>query len=59
MMKLKILIPLGNIKFKNKNIKFKNMKELKEYLQELQDEGIIHNDVNKHIMFLVNKLLTK
>ena len=59
MMKLKILIPLGNIKFKNKNIKFKNMKELKEYLKELQDEGIIHNDVNKHIMFLVNKLLTK
>ena len=35
------------------------MKELKEYLQELQDEGIIHNDVNNHIMFLVNKLLTK
>jgi DNA-binding HxlR family transcriptional regulator len=58
-MKLKILTPLGKIKFKNKNIKFKNMKELKEYLQELQDEGIIHKDVNKHIMFLVNKLLTK
>jgi NADPH-dependent 7-cyano-7-deazaguanine reductase QueF len=35
------------------------MKELKEYLQELQNEGIIHNDVNEHIMFLVNKLLSK
>ena len=34
------------------------MEQLKEYLQELQNEGIIHNDVNEHIMFLVKKLFT-
>ena len=52
MMRCKILIPLGSIKFKN-------MEQLKEYLQELQNEGIIHNDVNEHIMFLVKKLLSE
>ena len=35
------------------------MEQLKEYLLELQNEGIIHNDVNEHIMFLVKKLLSE
>lgn len=33
------------------------MEELKKYLQELQNEGVIHQEVNKHIIFLVKKLL--
>jgi hypothetical protein len=29
------------------------MKELKDYLKDLTDEGIIHKDVRDHIMYLV------
>jgi DNA-binding HxlR family transcriptional regulator len=35
------------------------MKQLQDYLKDLQNEGIIHKDVNEHIMFLVKKLLSK
>lgn len=40
-----------------KKIKIKQkptMNELKQYLQDLQDEGIIHRDVKSHILYLVN-----
>lgn len=29
------------------------MNKLNQYLQELQDEGIIHQEVKSHIMYLV------
>jgi hypothetical protein len=29
------------------------MKKLNEYLQDLQDEGVIHQEVKSHIMYLV------
>lgn len=29
------------------------MNKLKQYLQDLQDEGIIHREVKSHIMYLV------
>jgi hypothetical protein len=32
------------------------MKELKDYLKELLDEGIIHKDVRDNIIYIVKKL---
>jgi hypothetical protein len=31
------------------------MEDLKSYIQELVDEGIIAKDTAKHLMFLINK----
>jgi hypothetical protein len=33
------------------------MKDLKNYLKELVNESIIHNDVKDEILFLVKKLI--
>ena len=35
------------------------MDELKEYLKELKDEGVIHNDVSNHIIYLVKQIIKK
>ena len=35
------------------------MEELKEYLKQLTDQGIIHNDVKDDILYLVKNLLNK
>jgi hypothetical protein len=32
------------------------MKELKDYLKDLTDEGIIHEDVRDNIIYIVKKL---
>jgi hypothetical protein len=32
------------------------MKDLKSYIQELVDEGIIAKDTAKHLMFLIKKI---
>jgi hypothetical protein len=43
----------------SKNEEISKMAELKEYLKELKDEGIIHNDVSNHIIYLVKKIIKK
>jgi hypothetical protein len=35
------------------------MEELKKYLKELTDQGIIHSDVKNDIIYLVKNLLNK
>jgi len=35
------------------------MKEIKEYLKELTDEGIIHSDVRDDIIFLIKTHILK
>ena len=35
------------------------MNELRKYLQELQDEGVIHQEVKSHIMYLVKSAMDK
>ena len=35
------------------------MEEIKEYLKELTDEGIIHPDVRDDIIFLIKQQLKK
>jgi serine/threonine protein kinase len=35
------------------------MEELKEYLKQLTDQGIIHRDVKDDIIYLVKNLLNK
>ena len=41
----------------SKNENTSKMDELKEYLKELKDEGVIHNDVSNHIIYLVKKII--
>ena len=43
----------------SKNEEISKMVELKEYLKELKDEGVIHNDVSNHIIYLVKKIIKK
>ena len=43
----------------SKNENTSKMDELKEYLKELKDEGVIHNDVSNHIIYLVKKIIKK
>jgi hypothetical protein len=43
----------------SKNEEISKMAELKEYLKELKDEGVIHNDVSNHIIYLVKKIIKK
>jgi hypothetical protein len=35
------------------------MEEIKEYLKELTDEGIIHSDVRDNIIFLIKTHILK
>jgi hypothetical protein len=35
------------------------MNELMKYLQELQDEGVIHQEVKSHITYLVKSAMDK
>jgi len=43
----------------SKNENTSKMDELKEYLKELKDEGVIHNDVSNHIIYLVKQIIKK
>ena len=43
----------------SKNENTYKMDELKEYLKELKDEGVIHNDVSNHIIYLVKQIIKK
>ena len=43
----------------SKNENTSKMDDLKEYLKELKDEGVIHNDVSNHIIYLVKKIIKK
>ena len=43
----------------SKNENTSKMDDLKEYLKELKDEGVIHNDVSNHIIYLVKQIIKK
>ena len=43
----------------SKNENTSKMDELKKYLKELKDEGVIHNDVSNHIIYLVKQIIKK